>query len=319
MKHNKPLVSVVIPVYNEELNIAYLATELLKVLEHITYAYEVIFVDDGSSDDTFRVLRFISKSHPGFFYLKLSRNFGHQNAVKAGLDIARGNCIISMDGDGQHPPSLIPAMLVKWEEGYHVVYTKRTETANASRTKNITSSRYYKLLNSISDVELEAGTADFRLLDEKVVNILRRTMEYDLFLRGLVKWVGFKQISIDYTAPERFAGQSKYTFRKMLSLALKGITSFSIKPLYIATYLGLLFAIGAALFFPYILISYFTGSSASGWASLITTVVFFGGLQLLIMGIIGIYIGKIFMQVKQRPHYLIQETNLYDTDHITQL
>ena len=317
MKHNKALVSVVIPVYNEELNIAYLAAELLKVFAATSYNYEVVFVDDGSSDNTFDVLRSISTAHPQFFYLRLSRNFGHQNAVKAGLDVARGNCIISMDGDGQHPPTLIPALLEKWEEGYHVVYTKRTETADASRTKNITSSRYYKILNSISDVELEAGTADFRLLDEKVVTILRRTQEYDLFLRGLVKWVGFKQYSIGYTAPERFAGKSKYTLKKMLSLALKGITSFSTKPLYIATYLGLLFAVGAALFFPYILISYFTGSSASGWASLITTVVFFGGLQLLIMGIIGIYIGKIFMQVKQRPHYLIQETNLYDTDNIT--
>lgn len=319
MKTSNSLISIIIPVYNEEQNITFLSNALLEVIKSLPYRFEVIFIDDGSSDRTFEALQEISKRNPQFFYLKLSRNFGHQNAVKAGIDIARGNCVISMDGDGQHPPEMIPAMLQKWEEGYHVVYTRRKETLNVGRTKRVTSNNYYRLLNSLSDVELEEGTADFRLLDEKVAAILRRTHEYDLFLRGLVKWVGFRQYAIDYVAPERFAGRSKYTIRKMVSFAMKGITSFSIRPLYIATYLGLVFAISAALFLPYILISYFTGSSASGWASLITTVVFFGGLQLLIMGIIGIYIGKTFMQVKQRPHYLIQETNLYEADNIIEL
>jgi dolichol-phosphate mannosyltransferase len=302
-------------VFNEEQNISYLAQELLNAFESVPYRFEVVFVDDGSSDHTFEVLQELCKKNRQFFYLKLSRNFGHQNAVKAGIDMARGNCIISMDGDGQHPPAMIPDLLKKWEEGYHVVYTRRLETANISRTKKYTSNKYYRFLNRLSDVELEEGTADFRLLDEKVATILRRTHEYDLFLRGLVKWVGFKQYAIDYTAPDRFAGTSKYTLKKMLSFALRGITSFSTKPLYVATYLGLAFAFGAALYLPYILISYYTGNAVSGWSSLIATIVFFGGLQLLIMGIIGIYIGKTFMQVKQRPHYLIQETNLYETNN----
>lgn len=310
MKRSNSLVSVVVPVYNEEKNIRFLGEALKECLDSLPYQYEVIFVDDGSADNTFLELQNWCAANPNMYFIKLSRNFGHQSAVKAGIDMARGHCVISMDGDGQHPPAMLPLLLAKWEEGYDVVYTRRIATDGAGRTKRYTSSRYYKLLNQLSDVELEEGTADFRLLDQRVAAIIRRTHEYDLFLRGLVKWVGFKQYAIDYRAPERYAGESKYTVKKMISFALKGLTSFSTKPLYLATYLGLLFAIGAAIYLPYILISYFLGNAVSGWASLIATIVFFGGLQLLIMGIIGIYIGKTFMQVKQRPHYLVQETNL---------
>jgi dolichol-phosphate mannosyltransferase len=310
LKPNNKLISIVVPVFNEGKNILYLSDALLEVLNSRPYNYEVIYVDDGSSDDTICILKKLCRDIDGFYYVQLSRNFGHQNAVKAGLDFAKGDCVISMDGDGQHPPTLIPQMIAKWEEGYDVVYTRRLATQNISRTKKHTSNSYYKIVNRLSDVELEEGTADFRLLDAKVVAILRRTQEVDLFLRGMVKWIGFKQFALDYEAPERFSGESKYTLKKMLSFGLKGVTSFSTKPLYFATYLGLVFSLAAALYLPYILISYYYGHAVSGWASLIATVVFFGGLQLLILGIIGIYIGKTFLQVKQRPHYLIQETNL---------
>jgi dolichol-phosphate mannosyltransferase len=308
-KHKK-LVSVVVPVYNEVGNIRFLAAALAEVFASLDYSFEVLFVDDGSSDGSIETLKQLCVENAGSFYIQLSRNFGHQNAVKAGIDMARGACIISMDGDGQHPPLLIPAMLQKWEEGYDVVYTRRLASTGVGRTKKYTSNAYYRLVNRLSDVELEEGTADFRLIDEKVAAIVRRTHEYDLFLRGLVKWIGFRQHAIDYVAPERFAGETKYTFRKMLSFGLKGVTSFSTRPLYFATYLGLAFALCAALYIPYILYSYYKGHVVSGWSSLLATVVFFGGLQLLILGIIGIYIGKTFVQVKGRPHYLVQETNL---------
>ncbi len=305
------LVSIVIPLYNEEKNVAFLVTAIQAVMNaQEAYTYELLLVDDGSSDNTFRMLQQIGGQFPNVYYVRLSRNFGHQNALKAGIDLSRGGCTITMDGDGQHPPELLVPLLLKWEEGYDVVYTRRTITQNVRRTKKYSSTHYYRLLNRLSDVELEEGTADFRLLDQKVIMVLRRTQEADLFLRGMVKWVGFKQYAIDYAAPERYAGETKYTTRKMLSFALKGIISFSIKPLYFATYLGLIFACGAALYLPYILFSYFSGDAVSGWSSLIATIVFFGGLQLLIMGIIGIYVGKTFLQVKNRPHYLIQETNL---------
>lgn len=309
-QQSNSLVSVVIPVYNEEGNIRFLAIALADVFKGLSCTYEVLFVDDGSTDNSIEVLKMLCTENPHFFYIQLSRNFGHQNAVKAGIDMARGHCIISMDGDGQHPPALIPDMIKKWEEGFDVVYTRRLASTGVGRTKKHTSNFYYKLVNRLSDVELEEGTADFRLIDGKVAAIVRRTQEYDLFLRGLVKWIGFRQYAIDYIAPERFAGETKYTLRKMVSFGLKGVTSFSTKPLYFATYLGLTFALGAALYIPYILYSYYKGHVVSGWSSLIATVVFFGGLQLLILGIIGIYIGKTFVQVKGRPHYLIQETNL---------
>ncbi|MEJ7914213.1 MAG: glycosyltransferase family 2 protein [Chitinophagaceae bacterium] len=305
------LVSIIIPLFNEEKNVTFLVTAIQAVMNaQQTYTYELLLIDDGSSDKTFLLLQQIGRQFPNVYYVRLSRNFGHQNALKAGIDLAHGGCTITMDGDGQHPPELLVALLQKWEEGYDVVYTRRTITQNIKRTKKYSSSHYYRLLNRLSDVELEEGTADFRLLDQKVVAVLKRTQEADLFLRGMVKWVGFQQYAIDYAAPERYAGETKYTTRKMLSFALRGIISFSIKPLYVATYLGLIFACGAALYLPYILFSYFSGDAVSGWSSLIATVVFFGGLQLLIMGIIGIYVGKTFLQVKNRPHYLIQETNL---------
>ncbi len=304
-------ISIVVPVYNEEHNIGYLVQSIQKAMLQLEgYNYEVIFVDDGSTDGTFSLLQVETAQNPRLFYIRLSKNFGHQNALKAGIDCAKGACILSMDGDGQHPPSMIPQLVQKWEEGFDVVYTRRIATDKNRRTKKASSSRFYKLLNRLSDVEVEEGTADFRLLDDRVAAVIRRTEEYELFLRGLVKWVGFRQHAIDYVAPERYAGKTKYTVRKMVSFGLKGITAFSIRPLYFATYLGLAFAVGAVLYLPYILYSYFTGNAVSGWASLIATIVFFGGLQLLIMGIIGIYIGKTFMQVKRRPHYLIQETNL---------
>ncbi|WP_462265512.1 glycosyltransferase family 2 protein [Mucilaginibacter sp.] len=303
-------VSVVVPSFNEEGNIEVLGMRLLNVLKHLKYEYEVIFIDDGSSDGTLERLKDINDLDGNLYYLELSRNFGHQNALKAGYDYADGDCIISMDSDMQHPPEMIEQFLQKWEEGYDVVYTCREYHDEATIFKTKTSDLFYKMINSLSDTKLEKGTADFRLIDRKVANILTSLEENGLFIRGLIKWLGFKQYAIHYQCDPRFSGKSKYNLKKMVKFAVQGITAFSVRPLYIATGIGLFFSLVAVLYMPYILISYFTGHAVSGWSSLLATVVFFGGIQLMVLGIIGMYLGKLFMQSKQRPNYIVRSTNL---------
>ncbi len=306
------LISIVIPTYNEEDNVRSLADTILNlsIVQSGKYRFELIFVDDGSSDKSLEKIKALRELHTNVHYIKLSRNAGHQNALKAGIDMAKGDCVISMDADMQHPPAIIETMILHWENGYDIVYTKRLETDGASAFKNKSSSLFYKLINLLSEVKLEEGTADFRLIDKKIAEIVKRTKEVELFFRAYIKSTGFKQIGIEYVAAQRHEGKSKYSIKAMLRLALIGITSYSTKPLHIAAYLGLFFSIGSLLFVPYILYSFFDGDAVSGWASLIITVAFFGGLQLFVLGIIGIYIGKIFKQVKQKPHYYIEETSL---------
>jgi glycosyltransferase involved in cell wall biosynthesis len=301
-------ISVVIPSFNEYGNIPKLIERLIPVLNN--YDYEVIFVDDGSSDSTAEFLESVHDINPRIHYIQLSRNFGHQNALKAGLDHAKGDCIISLDGDLQHPPELIPTFIQKWEEGYEIVYSRRKSTKQNSFFKRNTSNIFYSILNKVSEVKLEPGTADFRLIDRKVADVLLQFTEIDPFLRGIVKWVGFSQYAIDYIPDARLSGESKYSLKKMIKLAIQGITAFSIRPLYTAIYMGFSFSGLSVLYFPYVLYSYFNGHAISGWASLMMTIVFIGGLQLIIMGIIGIYIGKIFLQSKQRPNYIVKNTSI---------
>lgn len=303
-------VSVVIPSFNEEGNIEVLAMRLVQVLKATPYAYEVIFVDDGSSDGTLQKLQSMSDIDSNLYFVELSRNFGHQNALKAGYDYADGDCIISMDSDMQHPPEMITQFLEKWEEGYDVVYTLREYQDETTIFKTKTSDLFYKMINSLSDTKLEKGTADFRLIDRKVANVLSSLNESGLFIRGLIKWLGFKQYAIAYQCDARFSGKSKYNLKKMVKFAVQGITAFSVRPLYMATGIGLFFSLLATLYIPYILISYFTGHAVSGWTSILATIVFFGGIQLMVLGIIGMYLGKLFMQSKQRPNYIIRSTNL---------
>ena len=304
------LVSIVIPAYNEADNIFVIAESIKQVFASINYNYEIILVDDGSADNTIDKIKEYASQHNNIFFLEFSKNFGHQLAVKAGMDHAYGDCVISMDCDMQHPPELIPEMLKKWEEGFEVVYTIREEDKTLSKGKRSSSNLFYKTLNWLSDIELESGAADFRLLDQKVVNVFRNFHENEPFLRGLVKWLGFKQFAIKYNPAARFSGQSKYTLKKMLRLALHGVTSFSIKPLYSAVYLGFTLSFASVLYIPYIIYAFVNDVEVSGWASVIMTIVFFGGLQLIILGIIGIYVGKMFMQSKNRPNYIIRSTNI---------
>ncbi len=305
----KKLISVVIPAHNEEENIIVVVERIEKVFAALAYDFEILVVDDGGTDKTLAILEDLANRKDNFFYIEFSRNFGHQPALKAGLDYAKGDCVISLDADLQHPPELFTQMLDKWEEGYDVVYTRRQEDKKQSFSKRKSSTYFYKLLNSLSDVELEAGTADFRLLDRRVVDVFKTLKENDPFIRGLVKWLGFKQFAIDYIPHKRYAGASKYNVSKMKKLALQGVTSLSIKPLHTAVYLGFFFSFLSLLYIPYILYSFYIGKEVNGWASLISTVVFFGGLQLIILGIIGIYIGKMFMQTKNRPNYIVRNTN----------
>ena len=287
-------IDIVVPCYNESENIRplYQAIKDVFTKELPDYDFNLLLVNERVK------------------YLSFSRNFGHQLAVKAGLDHAFAPAVISMDADLQHPPTLIPTLVHKWEEGAQVVATLRTYPAEISKKKRKSSQQFYKLLNLLSDIEIKEGSADFRLLDQSVVEVIRHMRENEPFLRGMVPWVGFKQVYVPYPAQARYAGETKYTLKKMFQLALSGVTSFSVKPLYFAVFLGFFFSLLSVLYVPYVIYSFLNGSEISGWASLIMTIVFFGGLQLIILGIIGVYIGKIFTQTKERPVYIIQEKHL---------
>ena len=304
-------ISIVIPAYNEEGNLMPVYQRIKSVFEKMQgYSFEIIFVNDGSRDNTQNRLEEMALDFPEIKYIEFSRNFGHQPAVKAGMDYADGNAIISMDGDLQHPPELIPQMVQKWEQGYNIVYTIRSYPKEISYFKRKTSDLFYQFLSQISDVDLtNGGGSDFRLINASVAQVMKNLKEDDLFLRGLTSWMGFKQTGIEFVAGERFSGQSSYDLKKMLKFAFTGITSFSVKPLYLATYLGFIFSSLSLLYIPYVLYAFLTKTEISGWASLIMTIVFFGGVQLIILGILGIYLGKIFKQVKGRPNYIIRSKN----------
>ena len=305
-------ISVIIPAHNEEGNISLIHQRIKDVFSTLeNYHFEIIFVNDGSRDHTQQKIEDLACNFEEVKFIEFSRNFGHQPAVKAGIDASNANAIISMDADLQHPPELIPEMIKKWEEGFDIVYTIRTYPKEISAFKRKTSKLYYRFLAKISDVNLtEGGGSDFRLMDSSVVDVVRNMNESDIFLRGLSTWMGFKQIGIRFTAGERISGESSYNLKKMMRFAFTGITAFSVKPLYLAAYLGFIFSAIAILGYGiYVVHAFLVGTEISGWASLIMTVVFFGGLQLIIMGIIGIYLGKIFKQVKERPNYIIRSKN----------
>jgi dolichol-phosphate mannosyltransferase len=302
------LVSIVIPCYNEEGNIQKIFETIQK---EINEKLEIVFIDDGSSDATLKHIQLLAEKQKEVKYISFSRNFGHQYAIKAGIDKASGDCIIMLDADMQHPPSLIPEMIEKWREGYDIVNTIRKDTVKTGLFKRVSSRVFYRILNAFSEVKIEAGSADFRLIDKKVVNALKDLKEYHLFFRGLIPWIGFNQVNLDYVPNERFSGHTKYTFKRMVSFAASGITSFSTKPLKIAIYIGFLISFFAFLYALYALFIYFFSDKAiSGWTSLIISILFIGGLQISLLGILGEYLGKLFMENKQRPHYIIKESNI---------
>jgi dolichol-phosphate mannosyltransferase len=301
---------IILPAHNEEGNIRPIYDAIVQVLSSTNYRYTILFVDDGSTDDTLSRIKELANGDSKVKYLELSRNFGHQNAIKAGLDSTNADVVVMMDCDLQHPPSLLNELLNKYEQGYDIVRTIRVENETAGFIKRKASNLFYQFLNQLSDITLEQGSADFRLISGKAIDYLRAFNEYDLFYRGLVKWIGFKQISLEYQPEQRLSGETKYSFKKMISFGLKGFTSFSTKPLYFAAYLGMIFSLLSTLFIPYIIHAFYIGSQVPGWASVIAAIVFFGGLNLMILGIIGIYMSKLFTHIKSRPHYIIKGSNL---------
>lgn len=303
-------ISIVLCCYNELTNLPTVVSAIHESMSLLGYGYEIIAVNDGSSDGSQELLEQMSSKDDKLFYIELSRNFGHQNALKAGLDMSTGDCIISMDADMQHPPRMLPDFITKWEEGYDVVYTRRIEDPSLPKSKRRSSKLFYQFLNYVSDIELEEGVADFRLLDRKAAKVVIGIPGNDLFIRGIVHWIGFKQYGIDYMPDKRLSGETKYTVKKMINLAAQGILSFSTKPLHIALYAGFIISFLALLCLPYAIISLVYGHVMSGWVSLIVTVSLLGGLQLFILGIVGLYIGRIFAQTKAYPPYIVRSTNL---------
>lgn len=304
---NPTEISLVIPLLNEEGNINELLTRLKGVLQNIEKSWEIILVDDGSTDKTFDKIREFSKSDPRIAGISLSRNFGQQIALIAGLNEARGSLIITLDADLQHPPELIPELIRVQSEGFDIVNTKRIEHQGTGKFKKWSSAGFYSLLNRLSDVKLEPGSADFRLFTRKALDAFLAFPEKDRFNRGLVVWMGFRQGVVSYVAPPRTQGQTNYTFRKMMRLGLDGITAFSSKPLRISAYLGIITTVIGLLYMIYALIAFITGHTSPGWTSLIAVVVLLGGVQLLCMGIIGEYIARIYNESKNRPLFFIKD------------
>lgn len=299
-------ISVILPAFNEQDNLQVITDKLIVILKDLDY--EIIFVDDGSQDDTLNILKGLSSTNPRINFLSFSRNFGHQSALKAGLDHATGDCLVFMDCDLQHPPELLSQMLDLWEKGQEVIYTIRQDNNRTPFLKRKTADLFYRLLNFLSDIPIAQGRADFFLIDRKVANVLKNYDETPLFFRGMIPWIGFKQTGIPYTPNERFAGSTKYSLKRMFEFAIDGITSFSIKPLRISIFCGAFLSLGAFIYLMVIIYArLFTNHTVSGWASILACVLLLGGIQLVILGIIGEYLGKLFINAKKRPNYIIRE------------
>lgn len=299
--------SIVIPIYNEERTLPVLRSRLIEATVSLDDQFEVILIDDGSKDNSFDLMKQIHQQDGRFKILRLSRNFGHQIAISAGMDVAQGDAIILMDGDLQDPPELLPQMIAKWKEGYQVVFTTKT-SRKENPLKRFAFKSFYRILHALSSIQIPMDAGNFSLLDRKVVEVLKHIPERHRYISGLRAWVGFKQIGIEYDRGARFAGEPQMSLGRLISLALDGIFSFSNIPLRVAVYIGFISAsisFSGGLFVIYEKI--FTDKAILGWASTIVTITFLGGLTLMTLGIIGEYIGRIYDEVKQRPLYIISE------------
>ncbi|MBX7247296.1 MAG: glycosyltransferase family 2 protein [Candidatus Sumerlaeaceae bacterium] len=304
-----PVLTIVLPAYNEASNIGPMAARIKAVLKDCPHAYEVIWVNDGSTDATATELDALAASDPQTCVLHLSRNFGHMAALTAGLDAACGTgAVITLDADGQHPPELIPTLLAEWEKGADIVQMIRRKTASAGIVKEATSRMFYSVMNRLSAVAIPPGAADFRLLDRQVVDTINGLPERVRFLRGLTYWVGFNYTEIPYDAPDRLSGTTKYSFRQMVRFALNGIASFSVRPLRMAFLLGLIVLFLAGIYAIYVLVCVATGVHLErGWASLLLVSLCLGGVQLLTLGIASEYLARIYDEAKKRPIYIVRK------------
>ena len=304
------MISIVTPVYNEEDNVVFFHEEITKVMETTGMDYELIYVNDGSKDRTDELIRELAEKDSHVRAITFARNFGHQTAITCGMDFARGDAVITMDGDMQHPPELIPLLLEKWKDGYDIVQTIRTSTEDSGFIKKITSAGYYKVINSISKTPVTPGGSDFRLMNRKSLDVFLRFREHARFIRGIVGGLGFKQTTIKFEAPARHAGVSKFSMNKMLHFAMDGILTNSTTPLRAAFYAGAVSGFIGILLILHVLYSYLVGNTVPGWATMTILIAFFGSANLVGLGIIGEYIGRIYEESKNRPLYWISgDTN----------
>ena len=303
-------VDIIIPVFNEEEALRLFHAQLLQVLDELPHHFRLFYVNDGSSDGTQNVLENLCAADERVLAVELSRNFGHQAALSAGLDQADGDYVISMDGDGQHPPQMIPEMIKLAQSGYDIVLTQRQDALETGFFKRWTSQMFYRLVNRIGNTRILPGGADFRLISGNVLKSLKNMPEYHRFLRGMVAWMGYRTVILPFSPPERLAGKSKYSLRKMLKLSMDAIFSFSLVPLYIGVSMGGVFLLLALIEAVYVLSFWVSGNTsnlAPGWSSLMFVLLFVGGSLMITLGFIGIYIGYIYQEVKGRPVYLIRQ------------
>ncbi len=304
----KPVYSVVAPVFNEIGCVEEFYNRISGVMGSLRAAWELVLVDDGSTDGSTEIIRSLAKKDPHVRPVIFARNFGHQIAVTAGLDYARGDAVVVIDADLQDPPEVILDLIAKWKEGFEVVYAVRRKREGESWFKLFTASAFYRVIYRITDVKIPLDTGDFRLMDRKVVNVMGQMRERHRFLRGMAAWVGYRQVGVEYDRKERFAGSTKYPLSKMLKLALNAITSFSYFPLQMATYLGFICAALSIVAIPVVIVLRLShGAALLGQATTLIMVLFLGGVQLITLGILGEYIGRIYDEVKGRPLYIVSE------------
>jgi dolichol-phosphate mannosyltransferase len=313
MATDHPILSVVAPCFNEEGVLHELFRRIRQVLDGAGESWELVLVNDGSRDRTPEIMRELHAQDERVKVVDFARNFGHQIAVTAGMDYARGDAVVLIDADLQDPPELILEMLAKWREGYEVVYAIRAERKGETWFKEFTAKMFYRIIYKITDIDIPMDTGDFRLMDRKVVNALKTMHEKHRFMRGMSVWVGFRQTGVKYVRAERYAGETKYPLKKMLKFAMDGITSFSYFPLQVATYIGFAAALLAVLGILITIILRLSGSHAFfGQATTLVSVLFLGGVQLICLGIIGEYLGRIYDEVKGRPLYIVREALGFD-------
>jgi glycosyltransferase involved in cell wall biosynthesis len=306
---NKIILSIVVPMYNESENVIAFYNKIVSVLEPINMSFEVVCVNDGSKDNTLELLLKIRENDPRLIIIDFSRNFGKEIALSAGIDFARGDAIIPIDADLQDPPELIPELISKWHEGYDVVYATRTVREGETFLKKFTSHLFYRTIRVLTRFDIPMDTGDFRLMDRRVAMSLKKLREQHRFMKGLFSWVGFKQISVPYQREPRYAGETKWNYWKLWNLALEGITSFSYVPLQFATYFGIIVSFLSFIYGVSLLIkTLIYGNPVPGYPSLMVVILFLGGVQLMTIGMIGEYIGRIYNESKRRPLYIVRET-----------
>jgi len=308
IRNKKPSISIVAPVFNEEENIEEFFLRVKKVLDKETKTWEIIFVDDGSSDKSIEILTQLNENDGKVKIISLSRNFGKELAMTAGLDFADNDVIVPIDSDLQDPPELIPEMVGLWKKGFDIVLAVRSKRNNESWVKQKTAELFYKFIGNITEIRIPKNTGDFRLIDRHVLSSIKELRETQRFMKGIFSWVGYKTTSISYERDSRYAGKTKWNYWKLWNFAIEGITSFSTLPLRLATYIGLIVSLSSLVYLISIIYKVITnGVDVPGYASTLTIILFLGGVILFFMGIIGEYVGRIYLEVKNRPLYIIRD------------